>query len=231
MRKLAFFVEGLTEQIFIKNLFVEIAGIKNITIEETSYTGKKGDTSLLKVLANSKTNNTKYYILIVDCQADNKVQSAIIDNHPSLVKENYSKVLGLKDIYPKTYSDLPLLEKGAKYGVPTKIPTDVLLAVAEVEAWFLAEHFHFQKIDSRLTLKTIKANFGHDLNTVDVEKILHPALELDNIYKHVGKRYKKQKNNLSRTIAALDFNNLYFNLPNRVVYLKKLITHIDSFLV
>ncbi len=231
MKKLAFFVEGLTEQIFIRNLFIEVAGVKNITIEETSYTGKKGDKSLLKVLANSKTNNTKYYILIVDCQADNKVQSAVIDNHPSLVKENYSKILGLKDIFPKTYSDLPLLERGAKYRVPTKIPTDVLLAVAETEAWFLAEHSHFQKIDARLTLKTIKDNFGHDLTIDDVEKILHPALELDNIYKHVGKRYKKHRNNLSRTMKALDFNNLYLNLPNRVGYLKKLISHIDSFLV
>ena len=232
MKKLAFFVEGLTEQIFIRNLFTEIAGIKNITIKEIAYPGKRGDKSLLKVIANSKVSNTKYYILIVDCQADNKVQSAIIDNHPSLVRENYNKILGLKDVYPKKYSDLPSLERGIKYGVPTKkIPTDILLAVAEIEAWFMAEHFHFLKIDKRLTLEEIKTHFMHDLISDNLEKIEHPALELDKIYKHVGKRYKKQKNSLSRTINALDFYNLYVNIPNRVSYLKKLISHIDSFLV
>ncbi len=57
MKKLAFFVEGLTEQIFIKNLLTEIAGTKNINITEAKYTGKKGDTSLLKIIGNSKKYN------------------------------------------------------------------------------------------------------------------------------------------------------------------------------
>lgn len=229
MKRLAFFVEGLTEQLFIKKLLIELAGSKKIDIEEIKYSFK--DKSLLNIKARSKTNKN-YHVLIINCAGDTRVPSAVSEEHSNLVKKGYDKILGLRDIYPKKYADLPQLERAAKYGIPTRpIPTDVLLAVAEVEAWFIAEHSHFERIDKILTFDFIKDKFSHNPALNHVEQIEHPAKELDIVYRHAGKRYEKQRNDLSRTIKALDFNNLYLNLPNRVVYLKKLITHIDSFLV
>ena len=35
----------------------------------------------------------------------------------------------------------------------------------EIEAWFLAETTHYQKIDPVITLATVKANFGFDPKT------------------------------------------------------------------
>jgi hypothetical protein len=227
MKKLAFFVEGQTEQIFVKNLLIEIAGLNNITINEIKFST---NTDLLQITARSPKTNLEYYVLIVDCGGDSKVQSAIIDSYAGLVKNGYSKILGLKDVHPKTYSDIPSIQRGVKYGVPTKIPTDILLSVLETEAWFMAEFSHFEKIDSRLTHSAILTNFSHDLLNDDVEKIINPAKRLDEIYSFVGERYTKRKDNVSRTVKSLDFTSLYTTIKNRVPHLKKLIEHVDTFL-
>ena len=90
---------------------------------------------------------------------DELVQSDIRDSCESLAKKNYQKILGLRDVYPKTFADIPKLELGLKYGIPTKyFPIHIILAIMEVEAWFLAETTHFSRIHPSLTNDLIKRN-------------------------------------------------------------------------
>ncbi|MES1225488.1 MAG: hypothetical protein ABUT20_58960 [Bacteroidota bacterium] len=231
MKKLAFFVEGLTEQLFVKELLTEIAGAKNITIEDIKFSSSKDKSKLFQIIGKSNTGNSQYYVLVIDCSNDSRVQSAVIESHEKLVKNGYSKILGLRDIYPKTHTDLPAIKRVIKYGIPTKpIPTDILLAVTEIESWFMAEYLHFEKIDSRLTHSLIKTNFLHDLINDNVEMIIHPSAELHKIYSSVGKKYAKKTKTISRTVKSLDYSHIYLTLIGRVNHLKTLIGHIESFL-
>jgi len=81
MKKLAIFVEGQTEQLFVERLLVEIAGSNYVSIE--SYAahggGKSGQPRRLKLLTARKTFGTeKYYITLVNSGTDGRVASDII---------------------------------------------------------------------------------------------------------------------------------------------------------
>lgn len=232
MKKLAIFVEGQTEQLFVEKLLIEMAGQKNITINKLkSKISKKGNRSFKIIDASSATFNTIYYVLIYDSGNDDLVKSDILDNYNSLVRENYQKIIGLRDVYPKKFQDIIRLKQGLKYGVKTiPIPVNIVLAVMEIEAWFLAEVTHFLKIHSALTLERIITNLNFNPKTEDVETRDHPANDLNTIYKLERFAYTKKKSNCQRTVNALNYNELYLTLPQRVSSLNDFIKEVDSFL-
>ena len=232
MKKLAVFVEGLTEQIFVNKLLVEIAGAKNIYIEQKkAKTNNKGNRSFAVISASSAISSQKYYVLICDSGGDSCVKSDILDSLESLTRENYEKILGLKDVFPHNFSDIPKLERGLKYGMPTKyIPVNITLAIMEVEAWFLGEASHFLQIHPLLTNERIKAKIKFDPTVENVETRLNPAKDLDDIYHLEGLAYNKKKSNIQRTVNALNYASIYCVVKNRVAKLSNFIDEIDSFL-
>lgn len=233
MKRLAIFVEGQTEQIFVSKLLIEIAGEKNILIgQEKASKNKKGQRVFTIISASSKISDQKYYVLIRDCGSENNVKSDILDSYKSLTQKNYEKILGLRDVYPSKFKDISKLESGLKYGLPTKpILINILLAIMEVEAWFLAETSHFSRIHPSLTLDRIKKALHFDPTTINVEQRYHPSKDLDDIYRLVGLAYNKKKANVQRTVKKLDYNILYCGLKAKVKNLGMFIGEIDAFLV
>jgi hypothetical protein len=230
MKRMAIFVEGQTEQLFVTKLLTEIAGEKNISIEQEKAITKNGN-RLFSVIHASKNLNKRYYVLIRDSGNDELVQSDIRDSCENLAKKNYEKILCLRDVYPKTFADIPKLELGLRYGIPTRfIPIHIILAIMEVEAWFLAETTHFSRIHPSLTNDLIKRNLNFDPETDDVESRPHPSQDLDYIYGLAGFAYNKRKTKVQRTIQVLDYSAIYLTLIGKVKNLKKLIDQIDSFL-
>jgi len=111
--------------------------------------------------------------------------------------------------------------------------TDIIIAVHEIEAWFLAESNHFTCIDMRLTQSFIQSQLsilGYNLYTDDLTLRLQPSQDLKTIYQLVGKTYSKKKNHIERTVECLDYTNLYFNLSHRIQKLNQLIIKINAFL-
>ncbi|MFA5791669.1 MAG: hypothetical protein WC884_01380 [Candidatus Paceibacterota bacterium] len=230
MKKLAFFVEGLTEQLLVKKLFEEVAGVNNIVIIEAKSAGKKGSL-IINITAQSKKTKAKFYVLIVDCSRDTMVSPNVIENYQKMVKGGYAKILGLRDVFPLKYSNIPRIKMEMRKYIPTNpIPAHILLAVMETEAWFMAEHSHFKKIHNTLTVELIKKRLSYDLLVDNIELIENPAKELHKIYSIAGKAYSKTRNRISRTVNVLDYSNLYLNTINRMPHLKDLIKHIESFL-
>jgi len=232
MRKLAIFVEGQTEQIFVEKLIREVVGNHQLTIKVERVRNKKGDVvTLTKIHAKSNVDSSKFYVLIRDCSSDTKVKSYIKESLPSLRRESYDLIIGLRDVFPSKHSDIPKLKKYLNYGLPTSsIPISIILAIMEVEAWFIAEPTHYERIDPKLTLKRIKSSRGFDPSTIDVERINHPSKELDEIYKIVGRRYKKHRASVQRTVRALDYAEIYLNLSSRIPSLSDFITSVNSFI-
>ena len=100
----------------------------------------------------------------------------------------------------------------------------------EVEAWFLQEEKHYQKVDARLTNELIINNVGFDPSNDCAEDRDSPADLLKSIYKLVGKSYTKKSANVQRTVNALDYEEVYTVLPDKLEYLEDFLCHIDGFL-
>jgi len=129
MKKIAFFVEGQTEQFFMNKLLREIAGEKNITIDLRLLRGGSKTSRLETFLPNNQYPistyrnplNPQYEALIYDCGGDNydaqgklksEIVSDIVEMKDNLTQRGYSQIIGLRDLYPMSLSELPKLELG-----------------------------------------------------------------------------------------------------------------------
>ncbi len=106
----------------------------------------------------------------------------------------------------------------------------LVLAVMEAEAWFIAEHTHFQRLDPALTRQFIRTECGFDPAVVDVESLPQPSNDLRRIYGLVGRPYEKTRGQVEAIVAALSFPNLYTQVRPRVPALAGLLDSIDEFL-
>jgi len=243
MKKIAFYVEGLTEQFFINKLLIEIAGQKNIEIELRQFQGaNKGYKTDIYPKTTSQPVSPKHHALILDCVGDGGVKPRILEDYKRLFSKGYSEIIGLLDLYPKT--DLAKFEKELINGTikngriitqPLPINTDIVVAVNEVESWFLSECTHFTCINNILTNSLIISNMGFDPCTDDMTLRPHPAMDLHTIYQLANQSYmnsngKKRKNRIERTVECLDYTDIYITLRYKITKLNQLISKIDRFL-
>jgi len=235
-KRIACFVEGQTEQIFVERLFHEIAGSKKISIETRKFQGGRNNRRS-QSLKTSIKKEAPFFVLLYNCDCDSQVLSDIKKHHESLTNSGYEKILGLRDLYPTPLEKKQEVEKGIRGNLKVwqhkhnGIPTSMNLAVMEVEAWFLAEWNYLAKIDNRLTCDFILQQCGLDLrNMVDIEQIAHPSQDLDKIYRLVSRNYDKSEKTSQEIINNLDYERLYVHLVNSVKKLKRFIDEIDSFL-
>ncbi len=231
MNKLAVFVEGYTEVVFIKNLIEEIAGVNNVRIEHREIRGGSTKSRTFeRVQAANPDTGQQYFVLIVDCGGDKLVKARVLEEHQNLTNAGYSKIIGIRDVRPDfTHAEIPRLEMGLRTYIKTSlIPVEFILAVLEIEAWFLAEFTHFSRIDPSITVAAIVSTLDFDPEHDDMSARLTPAGDLNRCYAIAGKRYQKQI--AKDTIEALDYASVYLVLPTRIPYLERLIGSIGSFL-
>ena len=141
MKKIAFFVEGLTEQTFVSKLLTELFGTKNICITNCKIIGgSKSKQRILVINSESKTCSTKYFVMIYDCSGDGAIKSNILERRESLVSSGFTKIFGLRDIYPEfSKAEIPKLKKYLYFRVPQKdISISFILSIMEIESWFIA---------------------------------------------------------------------------------------------
>ena len=229
MKKLAIFVEGKTEQIFVNKLLREIAGTINISIEIQSQEGRKFVEVIMKDI---ETSATKFFVLIYNSGSDIRVASDMKKQYKKLTESGYERIIGLRDIYPRSIIQKSKLQSELENVLPKgSIPINIVIAVMEVEAWFLAEYNHFLKIDPGLTPEQIQAMFGFNPQTDDMEQRPHPADDMKQIYNYVGKGYNKSEKQLNRLASHLDYEFIYMHLINSVPSLGEFVGYIDKFMI
>jgi hypothetical protein len=231
MKKMAVFVEGKTELLFVDALLSEIAGAHNILIDHSEIRGGATTKRLVKQIRASQPDTDKqFYVMLYDCGGDEGVKTRIIEEHERLTNAEYSKILGLRDVRPRYSRDeLPRLERNLQYGIQTKlIPVHFILAIMEIEAWFLRDHTHLLKISPAITVDAVKERLGFDPSSDDLSLRPSPAEDLDACYKIGEKSYKH--GSVERTIAALDIPYVYVELRGKIPYLDVLAKEIDLFL-
>ena len=152
MRKLAIFVEGLTEQILVRKMLQAVLDRNRVAIQTVKITGGQSVKMSFTVMRAAHVDNrTEYYVLVYDCGGETNVKSYMMARRNKLISNGYSMILGLRDVYPNfERTDVPKLQKGLNYRLPQKGAfTRIFLAVMETEAWFLGEYRHLKKISKQ----------------------------------------------------------------------------------
>jgi hypothetical protein len=231
LKKLAIFVEGYTELLFVDALLNEMVVPHNILIEQRKIRGggaARRTSALIK--AASAASGQQYYVLLVDCGGDALVKNRIQEEHDGLSKKGYEKIIGIRDVRPQfRREDIPRLELGLRTHVKTSlIPVEFILGVMEVEAWFLAEFSHFERIDPAITVAAIGHSLGFDPENGDMSLREAPADDLNACYALAGKKYSKGDD--EGAVKALDYGKVYLELPERIPYLQRFAASLDAFL-
>jgi hypothetical protein len=240
MKKIAFFVEGQTEQFFLNKLLIEVAGAKKIRIKLRKF-GGKGKLSTENIFPKTSAqgdNNVNHFALIYDCGGDESVKSRILEEYQDLLSDGFSEIIGFRDLFPLT--DINKLEdilsngrifKGKRIEKALPMNAKIIVAVREVEDWFLAECHHYTCIDVALTHSLIVSKVGFDPCVDDLSSRSSSAADdLKKVYKIVGKTYDKDTKRVERTVECLDYDNLYIDVKSRIAKLNELISVIDVFL-
>jgi phosphohistidine phosphatase SixA len=107
------------------------------------------------------------------------------------------------------------------------LPVHLHLAIMETEAWFLEEVTHFSHIDKKITNANLVAN-GFDPAIMRAHALQQPAVILDNIYKSAGKRYKKTKKQIQRTVKVLSYEELYVNIRPKAPSLDSFVSSLEA---
>lgn len=230
MKKLAVFVEGFTEVLFVEKFLIELAGKHNIIVEQRKIRG--GTTvpkSVVTLTAMQQVTTQTYFVLIVDCGSDAQVKTRILEEHENLTLDGYTKIIGLRDVRPDfNLHEVPKLRQRLGYKIKTSlVPVEFILATMELEAWFLAEINHYQHIDNAITIERITKLLAFDIENDDVTTRLNPSEDLSTVYSSVGKQYLKGN---SQTVEALDIASMYSVLTTKIAELKCLSDSIDNFM-
>ena len=169
MKKIAFFLEGQTEVIFVERLLTEIAGAHRIQIVSRKSRGSTAERSV-QIYASEADGEQQYFALLIDSGSDSTVASDIRDNYDKLVAAGYNAIVGVRDVYPNSAEKIPDIQRLLHYRMKTSpLAPKIILAVMEVECWFLGEHTHFTSIDAALTCARISEDLGFDPSADDVE--------------------------------------------------------------
>jgi len=234
IRKLAVFVEGQTEQIFVAKLVGEIASQNKLVVISQKFSGPRHRRIPVTISSQAPDTNTDYMVAIFDCCGDSMVLSDMLRQVSSLESNGYGMVLGLRDIYPESLANIPAMRQAISRALSVgsrdlTIPINLHLAQMEMEAWFIAEHSHFNRTLPPISPALIQRRLGYDVESIDYELIPHPADELKQIRQLVGLGYNKNRRVVDSIVESLNYDELFLNTRGAVPCLDGFLNDLDNF--
>ncbi|MDU9047629.1 MAG: DUF4276 family protein [Candidatus Electrothrix sp. Rat3] len=218
MRKIAIFVEGQSEQIFVRNILYHISGNVSFSFECIKIHGGI-DRNVPYAVRN---HDSQIFFLIINVENDSKVLSFIKEREKALFEKGYNRIIGLRDMYSLEYRkrskdkiDLNINENFIKahdkiicsMSSPENI--NFFFSIMEFEAWLLGMHTIFEKIDDRLSVELIQRKLDILLDQVDPETaFFHPAAVLDKIFNLVDMSYNKKYDDLESITSKIELDDI-----------------------
>lgn len=225
-RKIAFFVEGQTEAILIKEMIFKYLGHQGIRIERFQI---HGDSFYEVGATGTPPDETNIQILIMDCQGDGRVVSAIKERQSGLASAGFSNVIGVRDLYPADKGLVEEIEQDmADYLQGCAVPARVFLAIMEIEAWLMSDPNFFQSLDANLDTATIADVLKTSPEALDVESVKHPARLIDDLLKRVGRTYRKRERDAYQIVNAVNLDTLFLDGRTRSASLDSFVTHFEG---
>ncbi len=233
MKKMAIFLEGKCELLFVEAIIKALADINKIHIEKKESSGSKYKRNFTVIEANATNNKkTTHYLLLYNCGSDEQVKSDIKDQYAGLKNAGHTKIIGIRDVYPKaTLSELPLLRSGLLQGFEKNDEPSIIfcLGVMEFEAWLLAEHTHFTRFNDNITHEKILSELSINISECEYSKISQPSKVLSDIYWLEKIHYDKSHVTMSSILSTIDFDRLRTTVCEKFEDLKNLYSTLIEF--
>lgn len=218
MSKVAIFVEGQAEQIFVRHLLLQTMDCSKVSfICLRLYAGE-----MIPARFDYPNPHAEMSFLIVNVGNDETVLSAIKDREKGLLEKGYEKIIALRDMYSENYckrSPRVIDDSITKLFIdswhstiesmsdPAKIKMRV--AIMELEAWFLGMYDIFERIDGKLTVDYIEKELGFNLADIDPQtEFFKPTEEVDRIFQLVGPPYKKSEHDVESICSQINSADL-----------------------
>lgn len=221
--RITYFVEGQTELIFLRDLLFKVFDYQNIAINCIQLVGEKSKEVPYTIGDSEDPNN--FYVQIIDCQGDNKVNSSMKKRSNGLRQAKFDKVMGLRDIYGTNYDNL--LPKGTPKEINPSIISSLIdtqrkylndgdqmyYAVMEVESWLLCL-VDWKSFFSESQSQKIEEIVGVNLSSIDTEShIYHPAALISKLFEQYKEiKYSKRSDQINQLMDSLkkeDYIHLY----------------------
>ncbi len=222
MPRIAVFTEGLTEQILVRESLRRLVDPSKLSFD--SYQLLAHDLrSVPYSYPNPPNPKAEFFFLIIDAHGDEGVLSAIKERERDLIeKGRYDAILGLRDMYSDAYDKL------AKGAISPKVSARLTqthaaviqsmtyhkriklhYAIMETEAWILAMHRLFRKLDPVLTPDFVVRKLGFNLTTVDPQVAFYrPSIRLNEVLSLVGRGYKKNRSDIESICSKIERSDL-----------------------
>lgn len=214
-KKIAVFVEGLTEQIFLRemlNVWFEYnsnkLGVKCYSLRSDKLHDAPYDIG---------NKDSEFFYQIINVGNDESVLSKMLHEVERLVNQGYTTIIGLRDMYSDRYKEMSegrgivceLNEKfihGAQDIIKErKLQNTVHLcfAIMEIEAWFIGMETLFLSIDRDFSQAEIHRLLGIDITQDPETSYFHPYVTLCKILNIKGIEYNKHESDISSLLSKL----------------------------
>lgn len=217
MKKVAFFLEGQTELIFVREVLLKLFNYSNISLDCIDLIGGTDQPRSYSW----KGDPAKYYFYLINVGNDNSVISSCIKRNKKMLDAGYEKFICLRDMYCKQYKDrntkvdwslisafIAKANETIVNNAHTPDRISLYFAIMEVEAWFLGFQNLFERYDEKLTADYILENLKINLKEDPENLYFHPSEQLYDVLDHIGKPYKKTESCVSSILSKIETEDL-----------------------
>jgi hypothetical protein len=214
--KIAMFVEGQTENIFVQKLLEKYFSPGKIQIVSIKQLGKHR-----RIRFQDTVQYLEHLCLIVDVGGDESVLSKLKENYDTMCQQGFQHFFGLRDLKSEAYERFGerIIQKIMDTVKEFDLRQTVYFHFAkmEIEAWFLAVPQLFIALHPSLTVEKLAQATGKNWEQIDPETdIQNPANEIKRILSQVGQTYSKSKDDAYRIVSRIDWEELCFNARQKV---------------
>lgn len=215
--KIAFFVEGQTESLFVAKMLREYLGARKVQIEEEVIHGRRSDLRWMRTLEKGQYLNT--LCLIVDVGNDESVLSKMKESYGRMSERGFTSFIGLRDVKSRRYTEFGermfATERKVLDSIGNGANTYLHYAMMETEAWLLAEHSAFQRLHSSLSVDYVRSKLNHDLELTDPQGLDNPTTILKHIHEIAGMSYGKKRSEVEKLLRHIEWNELFVTVKEQ----------------
>ena len=205
VRKVALFVEGLAEQVFVRDFLIKWYDWDINKVGLACYKLHAGNE--YEAPYQHGTVDSENYFQIFNVGNDSSVLSVMLDRADRLHNAGYSLVVGLRDMFSKVYHQKTFQKNNERIIDPELNERFIQSAKEEIEASSkpleLQMHYAIMEVEAWLLGMPKFMEHLQDINDPETD-IYHPAEKLKELMEAVGSGYDKHSKDIEGIIGNLD---------------------------
>lgn len=205
MRKVALFVEGLAEQVFVRDFLIKWYDWDINKVGLACYKLHAGNE--YEAPYQHGTVDSENYFQIFNVGNDSSVLSVMLDRADRLHNAGYSLVVGLRDMFSKVYHQKTFQKNNERIIDPELNERFIQSAKEEIEASSkpleLQMHYAIMEVEAWLLGMPKFMEHLQYINDPETD-IYHPAEKLKELMEAMGSGYDKHSKDIESIIGNLD---------------------------